>query len=82
MKLHIRTPEEIAAEAQARAENALRTEARAYLYDTDWLVVRQAETGTMMPEAVLKMRAQARAVLSRQAAQSPENLHNKVTKAP
>lgn len=82
MRLHIRTPEELAAEVQAKAENALRAEARAYLDDTDWLVVRQAETGTVMPEAVRKRRAQARALLSSQAAQSPENMHNKVTKVP
>lgn len=63
MKLIIRTAEDISATRQAQEQEAKRAEARAYLNETDWLVVRQAETGTSIPEAVLQARARARVVL-------------------
>lgn len=62
--LIIRTAEEIAADA-ARAEAARRqSEARALLAETDWYVVRLAETGAALPEAVSRAREAARALLS------------------
>ena len=64
MRLRIKTPEDIAAQAQAQARNAKRAEARAYLSDTDWLVVRQAETGTPIPDDIRQNRAEARSLLS------------------
>lgn len=38
-------------------------EARAYLIETDWYVVRFAETGVAIPEEVLAKRAAARLIL-------------------
>lgn len=64
MRLRIKTPEDIAAEAQAHARDARRAEAQAYLSETDWLVVRQAETGIAVPEDIRKSRVAARNVLS------------------
>lgn len=37
--------------------------ARAYLTETDWYVVRHAETGKAIPEDVLARRAEARAAI-------------------
>lgn len=50
---HVATEEEI-----NRARN---NKARAYLNSTDWYVVRKAETGEEIPQAVLDARAAARA---------------------
>ncbi|MBB4207102.1 hypothetical protein [Roseinatronobacter bogoriensis] len=64
MKLRIKTPEDITAEAQAEARAAQRAEARTYLSETDWLVVRQAETGTPIPGVIRQNRAEARILLN------------------
>ena len=64
MKLTIKTPADLAAAAQARENEAARAQARAYLSDTDWLVVRQAETGTPIPDDIRQNRAEARSLLS------------------
>lgn len=50
-------------EAERAAEDA-RQEARAYLAETDWMVVRQAETKKAIPADVKKRRAAAREVLN------------------
>jgi len=63
MKLHIRTAEDLEAARLAQAHENASAEARAYLARTDWLVVRQAETGVPVPEAVLQARAEARRLL-------------------
>jgi hypothetical protein len=47
-----------AEEAQRATGN---TEARAYLAETDWYVIRLQETGQPVPDDVLKSRAEARA---------------------
>lgn len=63
MALIVRTPEQIAAAAaEAEAESA-RANARAYLAETDWYLVRFAETGVPVPVDVATARATARAVL-------------------
>lgn len=64
MKLRIKVPEDLAAENAAREAQAAQSKARAFLDSTDWMVVRQTETGTPIPQAVLKARAKARAQLS------------------
>jgi hypothetical protein len=51
--------EQAAAEAEAEA----RREAAAYLAQTDWMVVRYAETGQPMPAQVTAQRARARAII-------------------
>lgn len=38
--------------------------ARAYLAETDWMVIREAETGKPMPDDVRQRRAAARQILS------------------
>lgn len=50
-------------DAIATAEAAI-ANAQAYLDATDWLVVRMAETGQLMPDDVPPARAEARAVIS------------------
>jgi hypothetical protein len=47
------TEEEIAAKEQRKANS----EAIAYLYDTDWYVVRKEETGKPIPQDVLDKRS-------------------------
>jgi len=51
-------------QANAAALEATRTEARAYLQDTDWYVTRRIETGSIVPREVGEKRAAARVVLS------------------
>lgn len=60
MKLEIKTADDLKAEAEARDQEARNAEARAYLADTDWYVVRQAETGEVIPEDISLARAKAR----------------------
>lgn len=60
MKLKIKTVEELLAERDAQEREKARAEARAYLASTDWLVVRQAETGMPVPDEVAEKRAAAR----------------------
>ena len=60
MSLTIRTPADLHAEVEA-AERARRAdEARRYLVETDWMVIRAAETGRPVPEDVATARAEAR----------------------
>ena len=59
MKLTIRTAADIAAE-RARAA----AEARRYLAETDWMVIRAAETGTPVPAEVAAARKAARKAAS------------------
>ncbi|MCC5968298.1 MAG: hypothetical protein JJU24_19480 [Natronohydrobacter sp.] len=63
MTLLIKTPADLEAARAAQERAAAQAEARAYLARTDWLVVRQAETGTAIPEAVTRTRAEARKLL-------------------
>ena len=64
MPLIVKTAEDLAAEAEAaqRAREAIA--ARRFLADTDWMVIRAAETGKAMPEDVAAQREQARKVAS------------------
>ena len=48
----IKTPEQLQAEVNA--------EAKVYLASTDWYVVRQSETGVVIPADILQARAEAR----------------------
>jgi len=63
MTLLIKTPADLEAARAAQERAAAQAEARAYLARTDWLVVRQAETGTAIPESVTRTRAEARKLL-------------------
>lgn len=64
MKMTIKTPDDLRAEAKAAKQEVARSESFAYLDSTDWLVVRHAETGKEIPADVLKKRQAARDVLS------------------
>jgi hypothetical protein len=60
MSLIIRTLADLQAEAET-AERARAAEAaRRYLAETDWMVIRAAETGKPVPEDVATARAEAR----------------------
>jgi 2,4-dienoyl-CoA reductase-like NADH-dependent reductase (Old Yellow Enzyme family) len=63
----IKTADDLAAEAAARDRARAVAEARAYLADTDWMVIRAAETGTPVPDDVTAARAAARATISNSA---------------
>jgi len=67
MTLIIRTAADLAAERDAAARARAAVEARAYLAETDWMVVRAAETGKPVPDRVTQARAAARASLGLQA---------------
>lgn len=58
--LKIKTAEDLAAEATTKAREDAREKARAYLAETDWMVVRMAETGQPVPQDILELRAAAR----------------------
>lgn len=64
MKLVVKTADDLAAERAALDAEINRAAALAYLDSTDWLVVRQTETGQPVPQDVLDARAKARGVLS------------------
>jgi hypothetical protein len=64
MKLTIKTAEQIEAERAAAARAQVEAEARAYLAETDWMVIRAAETGKPVPEDVAEARAAARKTLN------------------
>ena len=51
----------VTAEDRARARDE--AEARQTLAATDWMIIRQAETGDPVPEAVRAARARARRIL-------------------
>ena len=63
-QLTIKTPTELEAEAQAQAAAHARSEALAYLADTDWFVTRLAETGKAVPDEVAAKREAARKAAS------------------
>lgn len=63
MNLTIRTAQDIAAQTEAEIHEAARTAARSYLDSTDWLIVRQTETGAAVPQSILERRSAARALL-------------------
>jgi len=64
MKLTIRTAAELTAETQAAERARAVLDARRYLAETDWMVVRATETGLPVPDTVLQSRAEARQFLS------------------
>ena len=60
MSLTVKTPEQLAAEREAAERARAADEARRYLVETDWMVIRAAETGRPMPDDVATARAEAR----------------------
>lgn len=64
MKMRIKDAAAIAAEKEAQARAAARAQTLAYLASTDWLFVREAETGKAVPPETRAARAQARAILN------------------
>ena len=50
----------IANEIVTKAIYTTNAEARQYLSDTDWYIVRQTETGVAVPDEVVTLRAEAR----------------------
>lgn len=56
----MKTAEEKALEEAHAEQELINTEARQYLRDTDWYVVRYQETGVEIPEDVLSERQAAR----------------------
>lgn len=64
MNLTIRTAEEIAAERAAAERIRAAAEARRYLAETDWMVIRAAETGAPVPDEVAARRTAARQSLN------------------
>lgn len=63
MKLIVKTKADLVAEEAARIATQAKREALDYLEATDWMIVRQAETGTPVPAEVLQQRADARLIL-------------------
>ena len=57
---NIKTAEQIAQEAEANAQEAINQEARQYLAETDWMVLREADGGEPMPAEIKQLRAEAR----------------------
>lgn len=68
MKLIVKTRADLTAEAAAAERTRATADARCYLAETDWMVIREAETGQPVSESVRAARADARRILS---AQSP-----------
>ena len=64
MKMRIKTPDDLAQELQAAARARAVVAARAYLAETDWMVIRAAETGKSVPDGVAEARTQARQTIS------------------
>lgn len=60
MSLIIRTAEQIAVDAAAAERARAAAAARRYLAETDWMVIRAAETGTPIPAEVAAARMAAR----------------------
>ena len=65
MKLTIRTADDIRMGTTLAQEHAAQDAARTYLDRTDWLVVRQAETGKAVSPDILEQRARARQILNK-----------------
>jgi hypothetical protein len=64
MKLTIRTADDLAAEAAAAKRARANADARRYLAETDWMVIRASETGKPVPEDVIAARAAARKIIT------------------
>lgn len=56
----IKTAEQIAAEKAKEVQEQVNHEARRYLAETDWYVIRQQETGEAIPADILTERQSAR----------------------
>jgi hypothetical protein len=56
----IKTPEQIAAEKTEAERARIAAEARRYLAETDWMVIRAIDTGKPVPDDVTEARAKAR----------------------
>ena len=54
-------PEFTQAEIDKQAQDAINSEALAYLASTDWYIVREAESGVVCPDEIKELRAEARA---------------------
>lgn len=54
----------VPAVAEARTEVSPQDQARAFLFATDWMIVRRMETGVPVPDDVLRRRAEARLIVS------------------
>ena len=63
IQLPIPTQAEIDAEIAANAQAVINGDSLAYLASTDWLIVRQAETGVAVPADVTTARTAARAAI-------------------
>ena len=64
MKLIVKTAEDLATEAEAAQRARDAGDARRFLADTDWMVIRATETGKPMPEDVAAQRAAARKAIA------------------
>lgn len=53
-------PEFTQAELDKQAQDVINAEAQTYLYSTDWYIIREQETGVVVPQAILDARAEAR----------------------
>jgi hypothetical protein len=64
MNLIIKSAADLAAEAAAAERARANAEARRYLAETDWMVIRAAETGKPVPVDVAEARAAARKIIT------------------
>jgi len=64
MNLIIKTAADLTAEADAAERARISAEARRYLAETDWMVIRATETGKPVPEDVIAARAAARKIIT------------------
>ena len=61
---NVKTAEMKAEEANQVEQDAIDTEARAYLASTDWYLVREMETGVPTPQEIKDARQEARLKVS------------------
>lgn len=54
------TQKEVAAREAAEEQRRVNDEARAYLRETDWYVIRNADTGWPVPDDIWQLRQEAR----------------------
>ena len=64
MRLTIKTASQLAADAEAAEQVRAANAARRFLAETDWMVIRAAETGKPIPQDVVEARALARKTAS------------------
>lgn len=55
-----KTQAQLDEQAEREAQERINREAREYLAETDWYVVRELDTGVAMPDEVRQKRAEAR----------------------